>query len=180
MPATFKEAMPIVRLAQVDEVPKLALVERAAASVFRDVGLAWIAEGELLEATYLIRLCEQQMLWVAVDDDGAPVGFLAADWVDGHFHIAEASVVPSAQKQGIGTALIDAAVHRANANGFGRVTLTTYRDLPWNGPFYSRLGFVEAGAAIVGPGHVAKLQAEAMAGHDPSRRCVMVKVVADS
>jgi len=50
-PATFKEAMPIVRLAQVDEVPKLAMVERAAASIFRDVGLAWIAEGELLEAT---------------------------------------------------------------------------------------------------------------------------------
>jgi len=72
----FQGSMPIVRLAQVDEVPKLAMVERAAASIFRDVGLAWIAEGELLEATYLIKLCEQQMLWVAVDDDGAPVGFL--------------------------------------------------------------------------------------------------------
>ena len=28
--------------------------------------------------------------------------------------------------------------------GYDRLSLTTYRDLPWNGPFYARLGFVEA------------------------------------
>jgi hypothetical protein len=51
--------------------------------------------------------------------------------------------------------------------------LTTYRDLAWNGPFYARLGFVEVDPQQVGPGHAQKVQQEAGAGHDPSRRCVM-------
>jgi GNAT superfamily N-acetyltransferase len=170
--------MPVIRPAQIGDVSKLAIVERAAASIFRTVGLAWIAEAAPLEATYLIKLCDQQMLWIAIDDDEHPVGFLAADRVDGHFYIAEVSVVPSAQKQGIGTALIEAATHRAVAEGFERITLTTYRDLPWNGPYYSRLGFVEVEAATAGPEHVGKLRAEIAAGHEPSQRCVMAKVVA--
>ena len=27
--------------------------------------------------------------------------------------------------------------------GYERLSLTTYRDLPWNGPFYRSLGFAE-------------------------------------
>jgi len=53
------------------------------------------------------------------------------------------------------------------------VTLTTYRDLPWNGPYYSRLGFREIDLKEAGPGHLGRLRAEAEAGHDPSRRCIM-------
>ena len=29
----------------------------------------------------------------------------------------------------------------ARSHGYGAVTLTTYRDVPWNAPFYERLGF---------------------------------------
>jgi GNAT superfamily N-acetyltransferase len=170
--------MPVIRLAKIDDVPKLAEVERAAASLFRDVGLAWIAEAEPLQAAWLIRRCEQRMVWVVTDTNGLPVGFLAADLVDGDFYIAEVSVAPSAQNAGNGTALIDAAIRRAIADGFARVILTTYRDLPWNGPFYSRLGFAEVDIAAAGPELLEKIRAETMAGHDPARRCVMAKVVA--
>jgi hypothetical protein len=69
--------------------------------------------------------------------------------------------------------LIIAALTCARASGYRYVTLTTYRDLPWNGLFYSKLGFTEIGARELGPEHALKSEAETEAGHDPSRRCVM-------
>jgi hypothetical protein len=53
------------------------------------------------------------------------------------------------------------------------MTLTTYRDLAWNGPFYARLGFVEIEPDEAGPGHRETLRQEAAAAHDPARRCIM-------
>jgi len=164
--------MPSVRVACSDDLPKLAAIERSAASVFRDAGLAWIAEGDTMEAALLAALCRDRTLWVAVDGD-EPVGFLAGHNLDDGFYIAEVSVARSHQKRGIGAALIAAAVDHARTKGYPAVTLTTYRDLPGNAPFYARLGFEEIGPAEAGPAHARKLRDEAEAGHDPSRRCIM-------
>jgi GNAT superfamily N-acetyltransferase len=167
------DPVPSVRLARPGDLDKLAAVERSAASVFAEVGLSWIAAGGTMEAGELAAACGRGSLWVAVDDHDRPVGFLAADQLDGWFHIAEVSVARSHQRQGIGAALVAAALAYARTAGFPAVSLTTYRDLPWNGPFYARLGFAEIPAAQIAPGHSEKLRAEAEAGHDPARRCVM-------
>lgn len=39
--------------------------------------------------------------------------------------------------------LLDEAIHWAQGQGLEGVTLTTFRDVPWNAPFYSSVGFVE-------------------------------------
>jgi GNAT superfamily N-acetyltransferase len=166
-----------VRRARLEELPKLALVERSAGSLFREVGLAWIADGDTMEPDLLDTLCREGTVWVAVDDTGEPVAFLAAHMLDEQFHIAEVSVARSHQRRGIGAALIAAAADHARTQGFRGLTLTTYRDLLWNGPFYSALGFVEVAASEAGPGHLRKIRAEAEAGHDFSRRCVMTKAL---
>jgi len=165
--------MPFVRLARSEDVSELAAVERSAASVFRNVGLDWLADGGTMDLALLTALCRDGTLWVAADEVDELVGFLAAHELDGAFHIAEVSIARFHQRQGHGTRLIAAAVDHARAEGFGAVTLTTYRDLPWNGPYYARLGFKEVDPGEAGPGHLKKLQAEAEAGHDPGRRCVM-------
>jgi GNAT superfamily N-acetyltransferase len=165
--------MPSVRLARSEELMELAAIERSAASVFRDVGLAWLADGETMDLALLTALCRDGTLWVVADEVDEPVGFLAAHELDGRLHIAEVSIARFHQRQGHGARLIAAAVDHARAAGFGAVTLTTYRDLPWNGPYYARLGFKEVDPRAAGPGHLKKLQAEAEAGHDPARRCVM-------
>ncbi|WP_046861864.1 GNAT family N-acetyltransferase [Microvirga massiliensis] len=164
--------MPPVRLARPDDLDKLAEIERSAASVFRDVGLAWVADGETMNRHVLEAACRDGTLWVAADSGGEPVGFLAAHALDGRLYIAEVSVARSHQRQGIGGALVAAAVGHARRSGFPAVTLTTYRDLSWNGPFYARLGFEEVDPDGTLPGHMRKVRAEA--GHDPSRRCLMV------
>jgi predicted N-acetyltransferase YhbS len=111
--------------------------------------------------------------WMAADEQDEPVGFLAAHELGGQFHIAEVSVAQSHQRQGIGIQLIETAIECGRCLGFGVITLTTYRDLSWNGPFYARLGFVEIEPGQAGRGHREKLREEAEAGHDPARRCIM-------
>ncbi len=166
-----------VRLAQPDDLHALPAIERSAAALFRDVGLAWVADGETTDASVLATACRDQTLWVAGNDEDKPVGFLAAHALDGRFHIAEVSVARPHQKLGIGAALVAIAVEHASRKGFCAVTLTTYQDLSWNGPFYGKQGFVEIDAATAGDAHVRKLRTEADAGHDASRRCVMMKTL---
>lgn len=172
-PEAHRRPLSPVRLARIDDLQKLAAVERSAAALFRSVGLGWIADGATVERASLAAMCKNGTLWVAVDRADEPVGFLAAHTLDRQFHIAELSVARSHQRRGLGRALMITALSCARADGYRCVTLTTYRDLPWNGLFYSKLGFAEIDAGELGPEHALKLHAETEAGHDPSRRCAM-------
>jgi GNAT superfamily N-acetyltransferase len=118
-------------------------------------------------------LCRDGTLWVAVDERDEPIGFLAAHELDGHFYIAELSVAGSHQRQGIGARLVEAAIAHGRRLECPVITLATYRDVAWNGPFYARFGFVEIDADEAGPGHRETLRRDAEYGHDPARRCIM-------
>ena len=78
--------------------------------------------------------------------------------------------------------LADAAVPRWAIAGLARrsgpgLTLITYRDVPWNGPWYLRHGFVELPESAWGPQLRAHWQAEVEAGlHDLGPRLVMHSV----
>jgi ribosomal protein S18 acetylase RimI-like enzyme len=75
--------------------------------------------------------------------DGPPDGFVHVLDLQGHAHLEQLSVLPRAQRHGIGAALVRAAMAEAAALGFDRLTLCTYRNVAWNGPFYAGLGFSE-------------------------------------
>lgn len=72
-----------------------------------------------------------------------PVGFILVDPVDGASHVAQLSVHPAHGRQGIGTRLLERAWDRGRAMGHRRITLTTYSAIPFNAPWYHRLGFRE-------------------------------------
>jgi GNAT superfamily N-acetyltransferase len=74
---------------------------------------------------------------------GDPFGFVHVEVVDGFAHLGQVSVRPERMREGYGAALVRAAMHEAWQLGHDRMSLTTYRDVPWNGPFYASLGFVE-------------------------------------
>jgi len=74
-----------------------------------------------------------------------PMGFVCVELVDALPHIWQLSVYPDHARQGLGRLLIEATSAWAASEGFEAITLTTYRDVPWNGPFYESLGFVEMG-----------------------------------
>jgi len=72
-----------------------------------------------------------------------PTGFVTVEVVDGAAHVWQLAVLPSMQRRGVGRALLDAVCRWARGEGYTALTLTTYRDVSWNGPFYEKLGFHE-------------------------------------
>jgi ribosomal protein S18 acetylase RimI-like enzyme len=90
------------------------------------------------------RVTQPGFLLVSAPDEGSPpVGFVHVLVIDRHAHLEQLSVLPEHQREGIGAALVRAAMAEARAQGFDRLSLCTYRDVPWNGPFYRSLGFSE-------------------------------------
>jgi len=81
-------------------------------------------------------------LWAA-EVDGDVVGYLAGR-VDGpRLHIDEVDVLRTHQGRGIGRALLETAAAYARLQGLRELTLTTFRNVPWNAPFYASFGFRE-------------------------------------
>jgi GNAT superfamily N-acetyltransferase len=93
--------------------------------------------------------------------------------VDGSAHLLEMDVLPAHARRGLGRALVVDIVEWARREGFPSITLTTFRHLPWNGPFYARQGFTELQAASLGPELRTALDEEAKHGLDPAKRMAM-------
>ena len=58
-----------------------------------------------------------------------------------------------------------------------RVTLTTFADVSWNGPWYRKHGFSEVAAEALGPEHVHKMlydEEERGLVRPGYRRCCMI------
>ncbi len=120
-------------------------------------------------------LLETGFSWVATDSSQACVGFLIAKIVEGDFFIGEVSVHETHQKKGIGSQLFEAALVEAKSLDLKAVTLTTFNDVPWNAPFYKRLGFSILDPAATPSYLQIILRDEAAAGLPIRRRCAMRK-----
>jgi hypothetical protein len=60
------------------------------------------------------------------------------------------------------------------------MTLVTFRGVPWNAPYYERLGFRELAASDVTPGLAARRAAGPGAdGHSYARVCMRRDLIAD-
>ncbi|MDQ6816816.1 MAG: GNAT family N-acetyltransferase, partial [Actinomycetota bacterium] len=79
--------------------------------------------------------------WVAADGSDRPIAYLLSRLVDGRAHIEQVSVTPTHAGRGLGAALIDHLAETSRASNIPDLTLTTFRDVPWNAPYYLRLGF---------------------------------------
>lgn len=104
----------------------------------------------------------------------AMAGFLVAEPFRRELHIWEMDVAPAFQRRGIGAGLVRAAQIDARNTGFKALTLTTFRDLAWNGPFYARLGFEEVTALDAHIRLAGELANEVDDGLPADRRCAMI------
>jgi GNAT superfamily N-acetyltransferase len=163
----------LIRIATLADAAALPPIERAAGTRFRTLpDLAWIADGEPMSEEAHRHLIAQGSCWVA-EEGGKPIGFLAAERAGPELHIVELSVLPDRQGQGIGRALIEAALARAHNDGLTAVTLTTFRDVPWNAPFYARIGFGEVPPLALSARLAAIRADESRHGLPAERRCAM-------
>jgi GNAT superfamily N-acetyltransferase len=129
-----------IRLADPQDVPLLSEIERAAERLFAGLDLVQDLH-HTVPLAELERAQKAGRLWVAAGPDGQPVGFALATVVDGLGHLDELDVHPEHGRRGLGAALVETVCAWAKSAGFEAITLSTFRDIPWNAPFYTRLGF---------------------------------------
>lgn len=149
----------------------LPAVERSAAMVFRTIpGLSWIVDDAPTSVAEQAEMAEAGTSWVAAHDD-EPVGFLCGEILADELHIWELAVALDHQGCGLGRRLMRSATDFARERDLTAVTLTTFRDVPWNAPFYARLGFELLTEDRAGPRLCGLLEAEAERGLPD--RCAM-------
>lgn len=142
-----------------------------------------MADDEPADPAVLDRYMEAGRCWVAVEEspgrvsEGVPVGYLLATVLDGQAHVDQVTVRPDRQGRGIGRALLDRAAEWGAENWAAALTLTTFRDVPWNRPLYEHLGFRVLTEAEMGPQLRHAHLVEGGPGIDPSTRVAMLREI---
>jgi GNAT superfamily N-acetyltransferase len=161
-----------ISVARPADLARLPEIELAAARLL--AGLA--PESVLSETTSpeILKVAQGEgRLWVALADD-VPVGFAHVEVLDADtVHLEEIDVHPDHGRRGLGARLVMHVCRWAADAGYRAVTLTTFRDVPWNMPFYARLGCVIVRTEDVNPALGAIVEDEARRGLDPARRVAM-------
>jgi GNAT superfamily N-acetyltransferase len=142
----------LIREARAAEIPRLREIDWDAGQIFRDIGMPEAAEFEPRTLDELAAAQRDGLLWVAADEGDEPASFLVAVPLDGCLHVEQLSTAPAGARRGLGRALLDHAAARALAGGRPALTLTTFADVPWNGPYYERCGFRALGETELTPG----------------------------
>jgi GNAT superfamily N-acetyltransferase len=160
-------------LARTEDVPGLAEIELAAARLFEGYVPRSIPLDTTTDESTFDHAVRAGLLWTALHGDSvvgfAHVAMLAADMP----HLEEIDVHPSHGRRGVGTKLIQTVCDWAATARYSMLTLTTFRAVPWNFPFYARLGFVEIPRENLLPELATVVANEASRGLDPDIRAVM-------
>lgn len=120
-----------------------------------------VADDPLPDVEELIRHASDGRVWVATVDNQI-VAYALSMVRDESAHLEQVSVHPDHAGQRIGADLIDAVASWARDRGDKRLTLTTFANVPWNAPYYRRLGFQALPDDALGPQLAAELSAERM------------------
>jgi GNAT superfamily N-acetyltransferase len=131
--------MSAIRPARAEDLLLLPELERASDTLFESLGIGPLPDPGTVEEL-------QEALVVLVSGD-PPQGFARIDALAGGPHLEQLAVHPDHGSQGIGRALLRQSCQWAADAGYPELTLATYRDVAWNGPFYASEGFEECGTA---------------------------------
>lgn len=166
-----------IRPAVAADIPQIQEVEIDAGQLFRQAGLNTIADDDPPDAETVAEHIAAGTAWVAAEGR-VVAGYAVASVVDGEGHLDQVSVRRAFAGQGIGRRLIEQVARWAGEQGFEALTLTTFVDVPWNGPWYQRLGFQALTEASCGPQLQAIREEERLAGIEVAPRTAMRLVLA--
>lgn len=130
----------LYRPAVPDDVASIRYVESEAAQRFVSVGLTGIAAARPMDAPFVLKKVRAAEVIVA-ECDGACVGFVMFALLRARIYVEALDVLPEHAGRRIGAALLDRVDARARERGVAQIELSTFRDVPWNAPYYARLGF---------------------------------------
>jgi GNAT superfamily N-acetyltransferase len=154
------------------EIPLLQALQVRAGAPFRAAGMHSVADNPPTHEETFREAIAAGLLHVAKQFD-QPIGFTLALRRGGDCHLEQMSVDPASQRQGIGSALMRHVLEVARGLGFERVTLSTFKTVAWNGPYYERIGFHYLADSELSPPLVKVREDEAASGIDMNSRAMM-------
>jgi GNAT superfamily N-acetyltransferase len=161
-----------VALAKPEQLGSLTGIELAAASMLKGHAPASVLEERTPRAEFE-RAQREARLWIALFGQ-TPVGFAQVEMLaEGWAHLQEMDVAPEHGRRGLGTALLRTVVNALARVGHEQLTLTTFRHVPWNMPFYAQRGFAEIHAWDLHPALETIIRDEAQRGLVRSLRVAM-------
>ncbi|MDS2173339.1 GNAT family N-acetyltransferase [Nesterenkonia sp. CL21] len=161
-----------IREATLGDHAAVVQIEHRAGLLFVGTPMEDIADDEAVTAEEFAAVVATGAAWVHVCE-GIVVGYLLAERLDDAGHVEQVSVDPAWSGRRIGAALLDRASAWAAEQGLDALTLTTFVHVPWNAPYYRRLGFRELSPERWGAELVARVRAEAEHGLGRWPRIVM-------
>jgi predicted N-acetyltransferase YhbS len=167
-----------LRDARADEIEVIQTIEHAAAGRFNAIGMFGLDDPA--DSEDVAEAIAARQVVVACDGAGGPLGYVRFRPLDEWAYIAQIDVLPSCAGRRIGAALLDEVSRRVAGDGLQGLVLSTFRDIPWNGPYYARLGFVEIPDAELSEALQA-IRAEHISwGLDETRRVFMQRPLTPS
>lgn len=158
--------------ARAKDLSLLTGIELAAASLLTGHAPQSVLSATTSGADFEIARRAGQLLVVLVED--APVGFALIKLLEAdRAHLDELDVHPAHGRQGFGRALVVAVCEWAAVRGLEAVTLSTFREVPWNMPFYARMGFEALVREELTPALRLVVEDEERRGLDTARRTIM-------
>jgi GNAT superfamily N-acetyltransferase len=175
-PVSALEAPPGYRIRAHRPADDAALlsVENRAAQLFREHGYPEIADSPFASVADFRAMAKGHEVLVATAGDDLPVGYAVSGPRGDFLHLRELSVDPDHGRRGLGSALVRAVIERCRARAMQGVTLTTFRAVPFNAPFYAGIGFVELPLEQAPPPLPGVFHQELPEGIDADARLLMV------
>jgi len=129
--------------AKPEHLVALPAIERAAAEIFPKGMISDEAKDYVLSLEEFEKALAKKHLWVAITTANQPVGFalVTVNTSDKSAMLAELDVDPAHQQKGLGAAMVQTVIKWARQKGFKHLLLTTFSNVPWNAPFYKKMGF---------------------------------------
>lgn len=130
-----------IQHAKRSDIPQLYSIQAAAGTIFPPGSIPENVLAERVPHDIFMDAIAQGRLLAAKNSNEAPVGFAFWQEVDGSSLLALIEVDPQHGQKGLGTALVSVIIEQVEKAGYQYLYLTTFVNIPWNAPFYQRLGF---------------------------------------
>ncbi|MEZ5998226.1 MAG: GNAT family N-acetyltransferase [Hyphomonas sp.] len=165
----------LIAPAQLEDVDAMINVDLAAGQLFAPTGhISGEALNDHVPATVLEQAIGAGDIFKTQTREGIVAGFALVSRRGGTLYLDQISVHPDHGRQGLGASLMQHVFQLAKKRKLKQVTLSTFREIPWNGPFYRKLGFRELARREMADWmlELERIQAQSL---DVSQRCFMVR-----
>jgi GNAT superfamily N-acetyltransferase len=167
----------MIRPAEPEDLQRMQDIEVAAGQLFHAIGMDSVADAPPMTEEELAAYQRVGRAWTATESSGVAIAYILVDVLGAWAHIEQVTVHPEHSHRGIGSTLMAHVERWAAGTKLRGLSLTTFTGVPWNAPYYERLGFRQLPETEWTSEHGEVVRREKQHGLDAWPRTVMVREI---